>query len=124
MMELILKDAVIQQHSLHMKKLQLIEGDWTKLDLALKIIGIVFILRGLEGFFSFFKEMRKNKNDFAGRDVSTLTNGYILLTGCFLFSIPFLRIKLEQLYLLGAFYALFSTVFWIFIHHLEKEKQV
>jgi hypothetical protein len=92
--------------------------------LALKIIGIVFILRGLEGFFSFIKEMRKNKNEFTGKRISALTNGYILLTGCFLFSIPFLSIKLEQQYLLGAFYALFSTVFWIFIHHLEKRYQI
>ena len=91
--------------------------------IALKIIGIVFILRGLEGFFSIFKEMRKNKNEVAGRSVSALTNGYIFLTGCFLFSIPFLPFKLEQLYLFSAFYALFSTVFWIFVHHLEKEIQ-
>ena len=90
--------------------------------LLLKIIGMGFILKGLAGLLSITTEIWKKKNGFKGSKISALTNGYIFLTGCFLFTIPFLEIKLHQLYLLGALYGSLSIIFWILISRSEKDK--
>jgi hypothetical protein len=90
--------------------------------LLLKLFGIVLILKGVAGLLSITREVWKKKNGFKGRKISALTNGHIFLTGCFLLTIPFLEIKLHQLYLLGALYGGLSTIFWIFVSRSEKDK--
>jgi hypothetical protein len=96
--------------------------------LFLKVIGIVFFLIGLKGYSitkgNKDKKNKDKKNRLRGRSVPFLKNGYIFLTGCFFFTVPYLDIKLHQLFLLGALYAGLSTIFWIYVHLLEKDKEV